>query len=211
MLVFHTHNLIVFAIPKTGSTALEAALAPHASVVVRSPPAQRHMNWGVYSKSWAPVIRQAFGCTPEGVAILREPVERLRSWYRYRSSPQFAGTDLSCAGIGFDGFIEASLAADPPPFARVGSQDKFVMSPSGEIQIHHLFDHAQMPLALDWLSARLCRKISLDRRNPSPNRPTPLDAGLLERLQSARAREFDLHARVAERGHLVSRAGSNGD
>lgn len=211
MLVFHTQNLVVFAIPKTGSTALEAALAPQASVVVRAPPAQRHMNWGVYSTTWEPVIRQALGGTPEGFAVLREPVERLRSWYRYRSGPQFDGTDLSCAEVGFDGFVDASLSDDPPPFARVGSQDKFVMSRAGEIQIHHLFDHAQMPLALDWLSARLGRKISLGRRNPSPDRPAPLEAGLLDRLRTARAREFDLHSRVASRGHLVSRPGSESD
>lgn len=204
MQVFHNHQLVVFAIPKTASTALEAALAPHASVVVQSPPSQRHMNWGAYTSSWAPMLQKAFDVQFEGMAVVREPVERLRSWYRYRATEQFAGTDLSSQGMSFDDFIAATMDKTPPRVARIGAQDKFCMSLTGVVQIKHLFDFAQMPLAIAWLSERLGREIAMDWRNVSPEIDTPLDPSLLERLREARAREFSLYAKVAEAGHLVS-------
>ncbi|MDD9719038.1 hypothetical protein PVW48_19975 [Dinoroseobacter sp. PD6] len=202
MLVFHNKRLVIFAVPKTGSTALEDALGPHASLAIQSPPSQRHMNWGAYAAQWQPVLKRIYGIRPEGMAVLREPVARLRSWYRYRAQAQFDGTEWSCAHLDFDRFIAASLAPDPPSCARIGSQDKFVMGDTGQVQIAHLFDYAQMPVMLDWLSARLGREVALAARNRSPGLPAPLDPELEARLRAARAAEFDLYDRVAALGHL---------
>lgn len=205
MLVFHNQNLVVFAIPKTGSSALEAALSPHASLVVQSPPSQRHMNWGAYSAAWAPVIKRAFDCVPDGVAVMRDPVDRLRSWYRYRRLAQFDGTDWSSAGLDFNAFIDASLSETPPRVARIGQQDLFTMAHTNKVQVRHLFDYAQMQTAVDWLSTRLERPIKLAQKNVSPVEVAELDPALLQRLRKARAREFALYDRVAEQGHLVTR------
>ena len=38
MLVFWKENLVFLAVPKTGTTAIEGALAPRASMVLRDPP-----------------------------------------------------------------------------------------------------------------------------------------------------------------------------
>lgn len=205
MLVFHNQKLVVFAVPKTGSTALEAALLPHASLAVQSPPSQRHMNWGVYAAQWAPTLKRIYDVRPEGMAVLREPIARLRSWYRYRAQPQFADTELSCAHLDFDGFVAASLAPEPPRCARIGSQDKFVMGDTGKIQIAHLFDYARLPEMLDWVSARLGREIRLEAHNRSPGRPAPLDPALEARLRAARSAEFALYDRVAANGYLHTR------
>jgi hypothetical protein len=42
MLVFWKENLVLLAVPKTGSTALQGALAPRASMVFRDPPKLKH-------------------------------------------------------------------------------------------------------------------------------------------------------------------------
>ena len=42
MLVFWKQKLVILSVPKTGTTAIEAALAPHADIVVSHPPEQKH-------------------------------------------------------------------------------------------------------------------------------------------------------------------------
>ncbi|WP_424975422.1 sulfotransferase family 2 domain-containing protein [Dinoroseobacter sp. S124A] len=207
MLVFHNHGLVVFSIPKTGSTALEAALLPHASLAVQAPPEHRHMNRQVFAAQWEEMLTRRYDRRFDGVALVREPVARLRSWYRYRGTAAFAGTPLSTQGISFDDFIAASLTETPPPYARIGAQDRFVAKPGGGIGITHLFDYAQMDLARDWLSAALGRDLELPRRNVSPKRAAPLSAELRARLETARAAEFALHAQVSGAGHLVTPQG----
>jgi hypothetical protein len=42
MLVFAKEKLVFLAMPKTGTTALEAALAPRSDMVMRNPPILKH-------------------------------------------------------------------------------------------------------------------------------------------------------------------------
>ena len=42
MLVFWNKKLVFLSVPKTGTTAIEAALAPFADIVVSNPPELKH-------------------------------------------------------------------------------------------------------------------------------------------------------------------------
>ena len=56
MLVFWKERLVYLATPKTGSTAIEAALEPLASVVIQRPPVLKHTNVRRYWQSFAPFL-----------------------------------------------------------------------------------------------------------------------------------------------------------
>lgn len=204
MMVFARHSLAFLAVPKTGTTALEAALRPHASLEVSDPPHLRHMNRGVFAANWQPFLEERFGTPLDTCAVLRAPLERLGSWYRYRELPEFDDTPLSTAGISFDDFIEGILAVERPGFAQIGSQDRFAMDDKDRVRITHLFDYAQLDIAVEFLSDRLDRDLDLPRANVSPHRALELDPGLTSALRAARAREFALYDRVAASGHLYS-------
>lgn len=202
MLVFHNHSLVILSIPKTGNTALESALAPHASLAVLGPPDVRHMPWRIYRNTWLRFLEAQFGRKFETLAVVRDPLDRMRSWYRYRARPQFDGSKMSTAEMSFDDFIAASLQPEPPAFARIWTQDKFVSSKAEEVRVTHLFDYAQMDKLILWLSERLKRDFELERENVSPPKPTPLSSALETALREARAREFALYAQVAHTGYL---------
>jgi hypothetical protein len=50
MIVFIKEKLIILSAPKTGTTSLQAALEPHASIMFRDPPGVKHVNLGKYQR-----------------------------------------------------------------------------------------------------------------------------------------------------------------
>ncbi|NQZ72993.1 MAG: sulfotransferase family 2 domain-containing protein [Dinoroseobacter sp.] len=202
MLIFLHHRLVFLAVPKTGTTALEDALSAHSSIVLRGPPAVRHMNAGEYHHSWGPFLRETYDMVPHTMAVLREPMERLRSWYKYRRASEFAGMRVSTKGVSFEQFLEATLADERPAYAQIGSQDRFCLSAKDEPRIRHLFVYEDLGRALGFLEERLDRKIKLAARNRSPRAWTRVSAELIARVRLQRAREFSLYEKVAQSGHL---------
>ncbi|WP_425093734.1 sulfotransferase family 2 domain-containing protein [Tropicimonas sp. S265A] len=202
MLVFHNQSIVLLGVPKTGTSALEAAVARQASVAIQGPPTLRHMTFNMFQRDWAPVLQRTYNTRFETMAIIREPLERLRSWYRYRALPQFEDTPLSSRGMDFDTFIEQTLQADPPRIGRIGAQDQFVNAPDGRVGVTHLFDYAQLDRACAWLADRLKRDITLPPRNVSPDVPAELSSSLETQVRAVRAAEFALYQRVAQAGHL---------
>ena len=83
MLVFWKARLVLLAVPKTGTTALEAALLPHADTAILNPPRQKHCTVRRYRNQLQPFFEQRGERPLELVAVVREPVSWLSSWYRY--------------------------------------------------------------------------------------------------------------------------------
>ena len=98
MLVSLKHKLVLLAMPKCASTALEAALAPHVDVVISRNPAAKHTPFRKYDR----FLRRYFETYTEGplevVSLFREPVDWLRSWWRYRSRDGLADPSRSAKG-----------------------------------------------------------------------------------------------------------------
>ena len=88
MLAFVAPRLVLLSIPKTGTTALEAALAPKAEMVLRSRPEIKHLTMSQYNLRIEPLLRNIPGPPFRVAAVVREPISWLGSWYRYRQRPQ---------------------------------------------------------------------------------------------------------------------------
>ena len=86
MLVFWRQRLVFLATPKTGSTAIEAALgAAGGGVVIQRPPQLKHTTVQRYRRFVAPYLGDCVkGETFAVIALMREPLDWLGSWYRYR-------------------------------------------------------------------------------------------------------------------------------
>lgn len=205
MLVFVDPNLVLFAVPKTGSTAYHLALRGRADISLANKAGLKHMTARKYDRDLGPYLAQAHGLTPERAAVIRDPLEQLRSWYRYRQDPKRKGAGNSAAGLSFDDFVLATIADKPPPFARVGSQFAFVTDDAGAVRIEHLFAYEKPTVFRAWLSQRLGHKIDTQEKNVSPPAPTPISAAVEAQLRAARADDFALHDAIMDAGgHLVT-------
>ena len=173
MLVFWRERLVLFAVPKTGTTALEGALAPRAAPVLRDPPELKHAPMYRYHRFVRPMLEAAGGSAFETIAVVREPVDWLRSWYRYRARADLAQHPNSTRGLSFDEFVTGYLKGKPPACSNVGSQARFVAPPPGAEGITHLFRYEAQERLLAFLGERLGEPIALRRLNASPQVPAP--------------------------------------
>lgn len=190
MLVFWKENLVFLAVPKTGTTAIEGALAPKAAMVLRDPPTIKHAPIYRYRRFLKPLFVQAGGREPETMAVLRHPVDWLGSWYRYRGRPDLDGHANSTKDISFDDFVLEYTKGKPAPFANVGSQAKFVCDGDGQIAVDHLFRYEDQDRMIAFLERRLNVTLDLPRLNVSPRRDTELSPAVEAKLRDRRAAEF---------------------
>jgi hypothetical protein len=206
MLVFTHQSLAYIAVPKTGTTAVEMALKPRADILFTK--RFKHMTARRFHTRIAPFLDSAFDLRPERFAVMREPEEQIRSWFRYRNRDQKLGSKASTDGMSFDEFVLAVISDKPPVFAGIGSQFAMLTSGKGAVLVHHLFAYEKPMQFQEFLCDRFDTEITLKQKNVSPPVHAPLDPATRARLQDARAPEFDLYARLQEAGgHLQTQLG----
>lgn len=198
MLLLLRHKLAFLAVPKTGSTAIEFALRPYAEIIFARN--RKHLPARRFKRRIAPFLSKNFGAELSSVAIMRDPVDQIRSWYRYRSEPRLDGNVLSTRGIDFETFVLEVCSASPPPRAQIGSQFEFLTFGDGRIAVDHLFSYEKIPDFIDYLSENHGLEISLKAKNISPDVTAELSSDALSALESRRSHEFDLYRTLQSSG-----------
>lgn len=193
MLIFWEERLVILATPKTGSSALSAALAPFASIEVRDPPGLRHTGAEGFHRHIAPFLASRGGTGFETFAIMREPIDWLGSWYRYRARPEVDGLPVSTARLSFDAFLRAWCETPRPEVARVGDQASF-LAPKGGPRVDRIYRYEDLAAAIAFLEARLERPIALPRSNVSPRRRMDVAPQTLALVQERGRASFALYA-----------------
>jgi hypothetical protein len=197
MLVFRDARLVYLATPRTGSTAIEAALAPQAALAALRPPLMKHTSVRRYRRFVGPYLAAAAKAEFEVVAQMREPRDWLASWYRFRGRPEGVEPEKSTAGVSFDDFVNAWCDDDPPAFARVGSQARF-LAPENGARVDRLYRYEDMAAFLAYLSGRLGQRVQAERLNAAPPAgDLSLRPATEARLRAVAAADFALYATLA--------------
>jgi Sulfotransferase family len=191
MLVFWDQRLAFLATPKTGSTAIAAALESLASVSIQRPPVLKHTTVHRFRRFVGPFLEAASKDQFTLVALMREPRDWLSSWYRFR---QREGTDPanSTAGMSFDDFVRAWCQDPRPEFASVGSQGKFLRPRQG-VGVDRLFRYEEIETFVHFLEDRLGCEILLPRLNVSPTGVTDLSPETEALLREVAAEDYALY------------------
>ncbi|WGW02995.1 sulfotransferase family protein [Tropicibacter oceani] len=191
MLVFWKQRLVFLAVPKTGTSAWEAALLPHASMTVLDPPELKHAPVYRYNRFFRPMFDKMGVEHMDVLAVIREPISWLGSWYRYRQRGFLEGKPTSTRGMSFDDFCQAYATGDRPPFANVGSQAKFIEPRPNGTAVTHLFKYENQASLIAFMEDRLKVQIDLPRENVSPRRDLDLSPQTEEKLRRKCAADFD--------------------
>lgn len=194
MLVFMKEKLVILAVPKTGTTALSEALSKQADIVVNNPPELKHAPVFRYNRFFRPMFEKACGVEDLDImAVMREPVDWLSSWYRYRRRDFMRGKPNATHDISFDEFVLEYCKEDRRGFANVGSQAKFLEPRPNGTEVTHLFRYEDQGAIKAFLEERLNVSLDLPQSNVSPKMDLHLSPDVLKTLREQRAEEFDLY------------------
>ncbi|MBV1927422.1 MAG: gamma-glutamyl kinase [Rhodobacteraceae bacterium] len=193
MLVFYKERLVFLSVPKTGSTAYQSALANRADIIVSDPPELKHAPVYRYNRFFRPMFERVCKVEMETMAVMREPVSWLGSWYRYRQRPFMQGKANSTHSMSFDEFVLAYVKGDRPGFANVGSQFKFLEPRPNGTKVTHMFRYEDPARLNRFLEDRLKLKLLLNQENVSPDLDLSLSEKTREKLRRKCTEEFSLY------------------
>lgn len=196
MLVFYKERLAFLSVPKTGTTAYETALAARADMVISEPPMLKHAPIYRYNRFIRPMFERVCNTELEVMAVMREPISWLGSWYRYRQRPFMEGKPNSTHGVSFDDFVLAYMKGKKPGFADVGSQFQFMKTQPNGTGVTHFFRYEDQPRLRSFLEERLNVELILKQENVSPKMALPLSDDVARRFKKKCAEEFDLYASI---------------
>ena len=108
MLIFVEKRLILYSMPKTGTTSIHKALEKSATIrFTRTGKfGLKHINAEDFQK-WEKTLKDQFpGDKFVSCCVMREPIDLLRSWYKYRSRKKLKSDEKFTGNITFDNYIK---------------------------------------------------------------------------------------------------------
>ena len=216
MIFLYQAKLAILSQPKTGTTALDNALAPRASIAVNNPPQLKHMPYRKFMRFVAPWIKAQTGLGRldyEVVSVMREPVDWLGSWYRYRTRDDLKeASDNRRRGnytgeVTFEDFVGEVLKPkeERESFAQIGSPCGIALMPDGSVGCDLVFPYEDLSGLYELIKSRTRRPLELATMNVSPDVDVMLSDAARERLRTHWQFEFDLHANLKNDGSIAPR------
>lgn len=191
MLIFWEKRLVFLATPKAGSTAIEAALESLANLAVQRPASLKHTNLAHYRRHIEPWL-QAVACEKfTTVALMREPIDWLRSWYRFRLRDDIDDPDHAMTGMSFGDFAQAYADPQDQALRGIGSQAAFLTQ--DQDRVDRIFRYEDIEAFTHFLEDRLDCAISLPRVNVPPAVDVSLDERQEQGLRQFMRRDADLY------------------
>ncbi len=200
------HKFVFLCNPKCGSTAVEKAIRKYCEVRLNGHPSIKHIRAARFNRHIRPVLEKADPKNQiETFCIMREPLERLKSWYTYRSRPQIEDPKHRShkhytGNLSYAEFIEGYMAGNRPEAGGIGSQASFVTLTDGSIAVDHIFRLDQMDRVADFLSRKIGQTIRIPVANKSPegtsgskSRNLDLPAELMDRLMTFLEPEYAIY------------------
>lgn len=190
MLIFWDQRLVFLATPKAGSTAIEVALEPLASLAMQRPPEMKHADAARFHRHIHPWLREMTTDHFTTVALMREPIEWLRSWYRFHLRDEHETGEHD--GTSFEDFTRRYLDQPESVTQGIGTQSAFLTS--GEVPVDRIFRYEDMADFTHFLDERLGCEIILPRINVPPSADVSLSPVTEAELRRALGPDFALYA-----------------
>lgn len=188
-----THAGFVFlAMPKAGSSVLQGTFARHAQVLVRHPPMAKHMSAARYERVFAPWLARCGypRSSYETMCLVRNPVDRAVSWWKYRARPELRGKANYTGDMSFAAFAEGLISGE----VGLGTATNFVTDQHGTVIVDRIYRYENLEVAAAWMAERLgIPKPDLPHVNVSPRREAELDPQGRARLEAHFASDLALY------------------
>ena len=192
VMCFADRGFVFLSMPKAGSTVLQRHFARHAMILFRQPPGMKHMSAVTFETVLAPWLER-YGEPRAGyetMCLVRHPLDRAVSWWKYRSRPEAQGQPNWTGGLSFAQFADRLVSGEVP----LGTSANFVTDAQGAVIVDRMYRYDHLEAATAWMSERLgIDPPALEPTNVSPARPEDMDAATRAKLERFYARDLDIY------------------
>lgn len=192
MMISIEHKIAFLAMTKTASTSIQQALNPHCDIVFRFNPGVKHISYRKYQRFVQPYLENLGYADIETTCVIREPIDWLFSWYKYRSRDEISKMPQSTKDISFDEFVAKYLDA-PEKEKGIGRPSRFIAMHKSDLRVDHIYKYENLPLYRDFLETRFGRSFTFEHMNASPTHNFSLAPDLTARLQEYFALEYEIY------------------
>jgi hypothetical protein len=196
MLIAPKKGFVFLATPKTASTSIERAFQPYAQAFLKGNPF-KHTTYAGFQRFLQPYLAaQGFPRDSyEVICVLREPIDWLSSWWRYRTRDELRGHRNYAGHVSFEQFARAYMEGSKQ-FARVGRQYNFVRPRPGERELDRIFRYDRLDLLVEYLCEKVGKKVEVGFSNVSPERPFALSEECERELREFFEPEYRIYERA---------------
>ena len=174
--------------PKQAPRLMHRRWDPSPACQFKIPPKLKHAPLIRYNRFIRPMYDIVCNTQLDTMAVIREPISWMGSWYRYRQRPFLKGKPTSTQEISFDTFVRGYLQSSPPAYAHIGSQARFITPRAGTPPVTYLFRYENQSRLREFLEHRLGTKIQIPRHNASSqtklNLSPCVEGDVLEKYQA---------------------------
>ena len=199
MLIAPRHGFVFLAVHKTGSTAVERSFRSYAQLTQQRSPVLKHTSYGEFQRFLQPWLEaKGFGRDSyEVVCAIREPVDWLGSWWRYRSRDDLADPAHPRHGfyaghLSFERFARAYMEGGERS-ADLGRPSEFLRPVPGGAGVDRVFRYDRLDLLAEFLRARVGEDVKMKVKNVSPQRSFGLSEGCERELRAYFAPEYGIY------------------
>lgn len=201
------HRFAFLCMPKCASSSIESAIAEHCNINFSGNDRFKHIDaqdFQTFVMGYTRKVQRHLKITT--FCLMRDPVDWLFSWYRYRQRKDLQNPDHPFAhnytgNMSFDDFARDFMREDErPSYANLPTQSDFLLLDNGEVGVDRVYSMERLDLVAEFLSERIGQPIELPHKNRAPSLPMTLSPPVREALEQSLARDIELFRQVQNQG-----------
>ena len=184
------YGFAFLCMPKTASTSIEKVLFPYCDLVtIGDQPSLKHTTYRAYARFLEPYLFHYTGKKLETVCLMREPIDWLHSWYRYRKRAELIGSNKSTLNMSFDEFCIGYMNGR----IKVGRQYGFLRDKEGNVGVDRLIRYEEMDKLKNYFKNKLGEELDIPKMNVSPKEDIELSGEIRKKLRNHLKKEYEIY------------------
>jgi hypothetical protein len=217
MIYLDPGKLVILSQPKTGTVALTQAIKRRGAggIMFVNPPRMKHIRYDAFLRHVAPMLADVGRLNREDylvVAVMREPLDWVGSWYRFRTrdflkNANDSRSSLYTGDMSFESFVRDYCRPKDVKLrhASVGNACQVAMAAPRVVGVDLLFPYEDMSGLHQLIESRAGLVLEMQQANVSPKLPLDLSDEARALLRATCAFEIELHASLRPDGQIDPR------
>lgn len=194
------YGIAFLCMPKCASHSIEPFIAKHSIASLRGP-RLRHLTAYQFARYMRPLIDSP-NARVELFCLMRNPLDWVKSWYKYRSRDEIKDKrhpnhENYTGNMSFDEFAIEYIYGK---HKNLRKQSDYLLLADGTIGADTIIQFERMDLVESFLQEKIGEKVSIPKKNVSPQANTELSSRMEKELREYLKKDLTIYNNVAKFG-----------